>query len=239
VLLALLFLVSHGANGQSGPFPIQTIAGGEPNSVPLASVGLAPTALAIDPSAKSLYMVDVQHYMVYRLDLSLGTLTTVAGSGITGSPTDGVTATHSQLSYPTGVAVDTVGNVYISDPRTNRIWKVDSSSPPLIHVFAGSGTAGYAGDGNLAVAAEISAPWGVAVDQNGTVYIADSGNSVIRTVDTNGIIHTIAGTGTAGFSGDGGLATLAQLNRIRAPTEGRVSRFSPKVARGGQESELF
>src|SRR5262249_45520852 len=94
---------------------------------------------------------------------------------------------------------------------TNRLWKVDTSG--IVHVVAGNGTAGYSGDGQKAVDAELNGPSGIAIDAHGNIYIADTANNVIREVDTSGIIHTVAGNFFAGsgYSGDGGPANKAQL----------------------------
>ena len=109
------------------------------------------------------------------------------------------------------MALDASGNVYIADPGNHSIRKVNSSG--IITTYAGSGTAGYSGDNDLATSAELSYLGGVAVDTSGNVYIADTGNNVIRMVakDTN-TITTIAGNGTFGYSGDGTSATLAAMN---------------------------
>jgi hypothetical protein len=107
------------------------------------------------------------------------------------------------------VAVDASGNIYIADYNNNRVRKIDLSG--IITTFAGKGTAGYSGDGGLATAAEFHFPSAVTVDGAGNVYIADMYNACIRKVDSNGIVVTIAGTGTPGYCGDGAAATSAQL----------------------------
>ena len=138
------------------------------------------------------------------------TITTVAGVGTAGSAGDGGQATSAQLSTPDGVAVDGQGNVYIADVGNSRVRKVTPGG--IISTVAGTGTAGFSGDGGQATSAQLKIPIAVAVDGQGNVYIADIGNQRIRKVTTDGIISTLAGTGTAGFSGDGGQATSAQLN---------------------------
>ncbi|MCB4790804.1 MAG: carboxypeptidase regulatory-like domain-containing protein [Elusimicrobia bacterium] len=138
------------------------------------------------------------------------TITTVAGNGTQGYSGDSGIAASAQLYYPCEVAVDASGNVYISDFSNFRIRKVDTSG--LMSTFAGNGTAGYSGDGGPATAAQINYSAGIAVDASGNVYIADTNNYRIRKVNASGIISTFAGTGTSGFSGDGGLAASAQLN---------------------------
>lgn len=138
-------------------------------------------------------------------------IVTVAGTpGTAGYGGDGSAATSALISQPYSVAADASGNLYIADFGNARIRKVSASG--TISTFAGTGTSGYSGDGAAATSAKLNNPVGVAVDGSGNVYIADFGNSVIRKVNTSGVISTVAGTGTAGFSGDGGAATSAKLN---------------------------
>jgi YD repeat-containing protein len=137
-------------------------------------------------------------------------ITTIAGSDVPGYSGDGGSALAAKLSNPFGVAVDQSRNIYIADSYNNRIRKIDANG--IITTIAGAGPRGYSGDGGLAIMAKLDTPLGVTVDQNGNIYFADGYNQRIRKVDTNGIITTIAGTGVAGFSGDGGLATAAQMN---------------------------
>ena len=136
-----------------------------------------------------------------------GVITTVAGGG---SAPDGFEAINASLVDPRGVVEDIVGNLYIADQSNNRIRKVDTNG--IITTVAGNGTAGYSGDGGEATNANINYPLGVAVDSSGNLFIADWGNNRIRMVGTNGIISTVAGNGTASYSGDGGPATNASLN---------------------------
>ena len=109
------------------------------------------------------------------------------------------------------IALDSAGNLYAADKFYNKIYKVDRLGATT--TIAGTGTAGYSGDGALATAAQLNQPYGVAVAADGTVYISDFANERIRKVAPNGIITTVAGTGRAGFSGDGGAATAAQIYR--------------------------
>ena len=139
-----------------------------------------------------------------------GIITTVAGDGPQGDSGDGGQATSAQLSNPSGVAVDAAGNLYIADSGNHRIRKVAANG--IITTVAGNGSYGYSGDGGRATSAQLAAPWGVAVDAAGNLYIADTNNGVIRKVAASGIITTVAGNGSHGYSGDGGPATSAQLN---------------------------
>ncbi len=138
-----------------------------------------------------------------------GIITTIAGDGthITGG--DGLPATLAQIKDPLGLAVDKKGNIFISDGLSSVIRKIDTNG--IINTIAGNGSIGYSGNGGPATDAQFNSPRGVCCDKNGNVYIADFANNSIRKVDTAGIITTIAGNGIAGFRGDGGLATNAQL----------------------------
>ena len=132
---------------------------------------------------------------------------TVAGGG-TSELGDNAPATSAQLLLPRAVAVDSAGNLYITDTGNSRIRKVSNG---VITTVAGNGTFGFSGDNGPATSAGLSTPFGVAVDSAGNVYIADTENSRIRKV-SNGVITTIAGNGTSGFSGDDGPATSARLS---------------------------
>ncbi|MGE7271105.1 fibronectin type III domain-containing protein [Brevibacillus panacihumi] len=134
---------------------------------------------------------------------------TVAGLGSPGYSGDGGPATSAEMNYPTGVAVDSSGNLYIAEYANNLVRKVDASGQ--ISTVAGTGSLGFSGDEGPATSAQLNRPYGVAVDDSGNLYISDYFNNRIRKVDASGKISTVAGTGTRGYSGDGGPATLAQL----------------------------
>lgn len=135
---------------------------------------------------------------------------TVAGTGTRGFSGDGGSATDAEIHRPFGVAVDASGNLYIADTFNNRVRKVDSQG--IITTVAGTGTTGFSGDGSAATSAQLYQPVAVAVDGAGSLFIADLGNLRIRKVDTLGVITTVAGTGSPGYSGDGGPAIDANLN---------------------------
>ena len=165
-----------------------------------------PAGLCVD-AAGDIFIADDGNARVRKVN-TLGIITTIAGGG-TGGIGDGGPATAANVN-PYGVAVDAAGNVYIADQNNERIRKVNTSG--IITTVAGNGTPGFSGDGGAATSAELYYPYDVKVDAAGNLYIPDKHNQRIRKVNTSGIINTIAGTGTAGYSGDGGPATAAELN---------------------------
>lgn len=177
-----------------------------------------PFAAALD-GAGNMYIADPEDNRVRKVD-SRGTITTLAGQGTFGFGGDGGPASAALLDFPTGVAVDSNGNVYIADRENHRIRRVTPAG--IITTVAGSGRIGFAGDGGFAIDASFNLPHGVAVDAAGNIYIADLFNHRIRKVDTSGIISTVAGNGIAGFAGDGGLATSALLNSPQGVAVDRV-----------------
>jgi sugar lactone lactonase YvrE len=188
---------------------ITTVAGGGKGPLgdggPATSATLgSPVGVAVD-SAGNLYIADSWSNRIRKV--SAGTITTVAGNGIGGFSGDGGPATSASLDGPYGAAVDAAGNVYIADWQNNRIRKVSGGT---ITTVAGNGNQGFSGDGGPATSASLNQPQGVAVDSVGNLYIADSGNERIRKV-SGGTITTVAGSGSYGFSGDGGPATSASL----------------------------
>jgi len=137
---------------------------------------------------------------------------TYAGNGTKGYTGDGGPALSAELWWPSGEAMDAAGNLYFADIVNSRIRKVDAATG-IITSIAGNGGVGYGGDGGPATNAEFSSLQGVSFDAAGNLYIADEGNNRVRKINaTTGIITTVAGNGTAGFSGDGGLATNAELD---------------------------
>ncbi|TEU19160.1 MAG: hypothetical protein E3J21_04445 [Anaerolineales bacterium] len=145
-------------------------------------------------------------HLVFKIE-SEGTISRVAGTGEPGFSGDGGLATEAQLFSPFGMAFDSDGNLYIADLLNARIRKVDTNG--IITTVAGTGTPGYSGDGGPATEAELSSPFAVAVDPEGNVYFSSHTNKVVRKIDTEGIITTVAGGGEPGVLGDGGPATEA------------------------------
>jgi sugar lactone lactonase YvrE len=163
-------------------------------------------------SKDNLYIVDDGDARVLKVNATTGIITAVAGNGTQGYSGDGGSATEAQIRPRYGdVAVDSDDNLYIADRDNDCIRKVDSTTG-IITTIAGNGTEGYSGDGGFATAAQINHPEDVAIDNEGNIYIADTYNYVIRKVDTNGIITTVAGSGTKGHSKGGGIAVEAQLD---------------------------
>lgn len=136
-------------------------------------------------------------------------LTTYAGTGVEGNSGDPGAAIAARLSFPSGIAFDKQGNLYVAEAGNHRVRKITPGG--LIMAFAGNGMLGSSGDGGPAIDARLNEPTSVAVDSKGNVYIADNGNNRVRKVSTDGTMSTVAGTGAEGFSGDGGPAVQARL----------------------------
>jgi hypothetical protein len=164
-------------------------------------------------AAGNIYIADWGNNRVRKVNTS-GIITTVAGNGTTVHGGDGGPATAAGIVAPYGIVTDAAGNLYITeggiDTFGQYVRKVSASG--VITTIAGSGTTGYSGDGGPATAAQFSDVRGIAVDGAGNVYVADAGNFCIRKINTTGIIATIAGNDTSGYSGDGGPATAAELS---------------------------
>ena len=168
-------------------------------------------AVAVGPNSAIYFSTFTQ---VYRLE-SNGTVTLIAGApGFPSAVGDGGPATSAKISNPSSLAFDAAGNLYITEPFDNRVRKVTPQG--TITTFAGNGHAGYSGDGGPASGALLSTPVDVKTDNNGNVFIADLTAAVVRKVASSGIISTVAGNGTSGFSGDGGPATLAMISGAAA-----------------------
>jgi hypothetical protein len=174
----------------------------------------SPCGLAVHSSGYPIYFADTFNHAVRRID-SDQTVTTIAGRGISGYSGDNGPAVDALLSSPYRVRLDeSTGDLYVTDTENSVIRKIDAGG--TITTIAGTGEAGYGGDGGLATEAVLSTPLDARLGPDGAVYIADSRNNRVRRVDPSGIITTIVGTGVEGADGDGGPATEAQLNHPSA-----------------------
>jgi trimeric autotransporter adhesin len=172
-----------------------------------------PFGVTVDASG-NIFLAELGRHRIRMVTTSTGIISTVAGNGTSGYSGDGGLATSAALNYPSSIALDAAGDVYIADTENNRIRMVTKSTG-IISTVAGNGTPGYSGDGGLATSAKLARPNDVALDALGNIYIADTWNNCLRMVTkSTGIISTVAGIDKGGYSGDGGLATLA---RIYAP----------------------
>jgi hypothetical protein len=177
----------------------------------LATLALiyGPQGIAVD-SIGSIYFSDASNNRVRKISTD-GIITTIAGNGGYGPGNDGIPAVNSEVSFPTGLFIDNLNNIYISEQYNNRVRIINTSG--IINTFAGiNNNYGFSGDGGLATAALLSSPISISGDNDGNIFIAEFSGARIRKVALNGIISTIAGNGNWGFSGDGGISTNASLN---------------------------
>jgi hypothetical protein len=198
-----------------GPGIINTVAGSANQGFggdggPATSAELyCPKGVAVDSNG-NIYIADFDNNRIRKVTASTGKISTVAGNGTAGYNGDNIAATSAMLNLPTGVALDSAGNIYIADTWNNRVREVTTAG--IISTVAGNGAFGGSGDGGAATSAELFEPTGVAVDTSGNIYVADTWNNRIREVTVaTGKISTVAGGGTSGL-GDGGPATSAELD---------------------------
>jgi len=190
-------VAGNGVNGFGGDGGLATSANlNYPEGVVVDSLGV-------------IYIADSENNRIRKVALD-GVISTIAGVGTGGYSGDGASALSAELNSPEGLAIDGLGNLYIADRVNNRIRKITTDG--IITTVAGDGIAGFGGDTGSALLASISGPEDVDVDLFGNLYIVDEQNHRIRKVDTNGVITTLVGTGTPGFSGDGADALLANIN---------------------------
>lgn len=182
-----------------------------------------PSALAIE-QAGNIYVADTYNHRIRKVDISAGTITTIAGIGQDGFAGDDGPATESILSEPSGIALDKEGNIYIADLMNHKIRRVDKATG-IITTVAGSGHGSFEGDNGPAIYAALSGPSGVALDKDGNLYIADTFNNRIRMVDKNtGLISTIAGDGNIFKIGEGNTSekSLSRPYSIAIDSEGNI-----------------
>ena len=165
--------------------------------------------IALDKTG-NVYIARRDNNVISRVDLK-GNMTAYAGNGSAGFSGDGGDAAEARLNVPAGLAFDKKGNLYIADRNNHRIRKVDTRGK--ISTVAGTGTAGFSGDGGPATRAQLNHPSGIAFDKKGDLYFSDRSNDRIRMIDSSGNIHTYAGNGKEGFRGDSGPALQASLDK--------------------------
>lgn len=203
-------ITTIGGNGENAYFG---------DSTPATLAGMKnPYGVCVDKS-DTIYVSDRNSHVVRKINTSTGIITTIAGTGTAGFSGDGGPATLAKLYQPSGLAIDSDGNLYIADSGNHRIRKINAiggiiTANSIITTVAGKGTYGFSGDGGPATSAQLYFPYDVACDSQRNIYIADTYNSRIRKVlSENGVIATIAGTGaTSGDIGDEGPAITARLN---------------------------
>jgi sugar lactone lactonase YvrE len=181
-----------------------------------------PSTVAFDASG-NLYITDLNNNRVRKINTE-GIIATVVGNGVAGFSGDGGFATNAAINQGYGVASDTNGNLFLTDSFNQRIRKVSTNG--IIETVVGNGSVGFSGDGGAATNASLRYPQGIAFDNNGNLFIADSLNNRIRKIDSSGTISTVAGNGIQNFSGDGGKATNASL-------------FSPNAIAFDKDGNMF
>jgi hypothetical protein len=218
-----------------------------------------PLAIAID-SLDNIYIADNFNSRIRKVEAATGIITTVAGNGVPGFPFDNRPAVNSSLGRALGIAVDSVGNIYLGDHDTHRIRKITAATG-IITTIAGTRIQGFSGDGGPATNANLDRPVGVAVDKLGNVFFSDSNARIRKITASSGAIASVAGTGVQGFSGDGGSATGARIfgnngvsldnagnlyivdgNRIRkvaGPVADTVLRLSNDLSADGKSDLIF
>lgn len=191
---------------------ITTIAGKETAGYDSAATVAATSALnfpcgvAVD-KAGNIFFSDSANHLIRKIAGTV--ISTVAGTGVAGFSADAIAAKGAAISLPTGIVVDLAGVIYFSETNNNRIRKIATDG--IITSVAGTGAPGIFGDGGQATVAKLNHPVGLALDSAGNLYVADQMNNRIRKISSDGIITTVAGKGTPGFSGNGGPATSAEL----------------------------
>ena len=188
------------------------VSGFNGDNIQATAANLSNPLGSAEDASGNVFISDQGASRIRVIDATSGIITTIAGNGYGGYTGDGGQATAAEIYFPSGLSVDALGNIYISDALNCCIRKVTKSSG-IITTIAGNGISGFSGDGGPATAAEIAQPFGNIVDASGNVYIADGLNNVVRRIDAiTGIITSFAGNSVGGFSGDGGQATAAEIS---------------------------
>jgi uncharacterized protein (TIGR03437 family) len=206
--IAAVLTVSVACSAMAQTYTMKTFAGG---ALPVNVAGLSASlgevnGMAVD-GLGNVYLSLGDYNIVVRCAVDTGVLALVAGNGISGFAGDGGTATSAELANPAGLALDGAGNLYVADSGNNRIRQISNG---VITTIAGNGSMGYSGDNGPALNAQFNGIGALALDTAGNIYVADFYNQVIRKI-AGGMIITVAGNGTYGYSGDKGPATSAQL----------------------------
>lgn len=205
---------------------IELLAGGGP--IPLVDGGRALGAQLLDPSAVAVdangnaYVAELGAGRVRKIS-PRGIIETIAGGGPLHAVRDGADATAGRLQGPAGLAAGQDGSVFVAESRAGKIRKITPSG--VISTIAGTETEGDSGDDDRAVRAQLRGPSGICLSADGTLFVADKGNQRVRSISADGVIRTVAGTGRAGFAGDGGPAKAALLYNPASVAVGGSSLF--------------
>lgn len=197
--LGIIYTIAGKGNGGDGGQAYDALLGNS-QGVTVDSVG-------------NIYIAETANNRIRKIDKSTGIISTVAGNSIAGFYGDNGLAINAKLNYPLDLCFDKNGNLYIADAGNNRVRKINTSG--IITTVAGNGNVGYSGDGSLADTSAIGAVQGLCIDDTANIYIASEQNRLYKVAASTGIISTVAGNGVFGFSGDGGLATNAQLDPFK------------------------
>lgn len=202
---------------------IWTVAGGVPSALATSISLFGPDAIVLGPTGDMFIAVAGAHVVVTR-NVTTGVVSTVAGTGGEGYAGDNEPATSAQVGQPSGLALDPIsGDLFVADEANDVIRRISAAG--TISTVAGKGVPGYSGDNGPATSARLDAPQGIAFDAAGNLYIADSGNHVVRKINGGGTITTVAGTGTAGFNAGDVVATAAQLSSPNAIAIGNTGKI--------------
>lgn len=207
-MILLFFLLSIKLNAQNIITRVGTgVPGYNGEGVNATDAKIIPTSMCLDKYG-NVFIADGANRRVRKA--SSGVVTTIAGTGVMGYDGDGGPATVANLTGAVGIYVDSADNIYFTEWGSASLRKINTAG--IINTIAGTGTSGYNGDGIAATQARLGSPYGVVMDKAGNIYLSDLGNNRIRKISTSGIITTVAGNGNAGYSGDGGQGTSAEIN---------------------------